>query len=78
VLWRPLGGVGLLIFERVATVPDSDVALYVFIDSEKGHTVYLANTGTMNVVDQAKSRNSSARAAGFMSDDHNCIDCNGC
>jgi len=68
----------LLIFERVVTVPDSEVALYVFTDSEKGHTVYLSHTGTMNVLDQTKSKTGNIRAAGFMAGDQNCTDCNGC
>jgi hypothetical protein len=68
----------LLIFERVVTVPDSDVALYVFTDSEKGHTIYLSNTTNMSVVDEVKNKLGNPRAAGFMAGDHECSDCNGC
>ena len=46
----------MLEFERAVQAPDEKAAVYVFVDKEKGHTVYVSHTGSMTVVEQDKSK----------------------
>jgi hypothetical protein len=55
----------MLEFERVVKASDSKAAVYVFVDTEKGHIVYLSQTGMMSVVEQDTGKSSKIRAAGF-------------
>lgn len=66
----------MLELERVVRVPDSEAAIYVFTDIEKGHTVYMSHTGVMTVLEKEKS--SKVRAAGFMLGADECSSCSGC
>lgn len=66
----------MLEFAKAVKVPDSDAAVYVFSDAEKGHIVYLSHTGAMTVVEKEKS--SKVRAAGFMVGTDECSGCSGC
>lgn len=68
----------MLEFERVVKATDSDVAVYVFCDSERGHIVYTSHTGTMVVVEKEKSQNGKVRAAGFSIEESSCAGCDGC
>lgn len=68
----------MLEFERTVKAPDSNVAVHVFIDPEKGHTVYLSHTGMITVIEQEKSKSSKVRAVGFATVGSDCSSCNGC
>jgi len=68
----------MLIFEREVKVPDSNVAVYVFADTEKGHTVYLSHTGMISVVEADRANGAKVRAAGFAISGSDCSNCNGC
>ena len=68
----------MLEFERTVSAPDGDTAVTVFVDKEKGHVVYISNTGKMVVVDNDKTRKGTTRAAGFAVGDGGCSGCEGC
>lgn len=69
----------MLEFERTVSVPDGSGAVNVFVDKEKGHVVYLSNTGNMVVIDNDKSKSARTRAAGFaVGGDSGCGGCDGC
>ncbi len=68
----------MLEFERNVASPGGDVAVTVFVDKEKGHVVYISNTGKMVVVDSDKVRKGATRAAGFAVGDGGCSGCEGC
>lgn len=68
----------MLGFECVVKASDNDVAVYVFTDPEKGHTVYLSHTGMMSVVEAEQKKSARVKAAGFAIADSSCSSCNGC
>jgi hypothetical protein len=68
----------VLEFERTVSAPDGGPAVSVFVDKDKGHVVYLANTGTMVVMDSDKTGRGATRAAGFAVGDKSCGGCEGC
>jgi hypothetical protein len=68
----------MLRFEEKIAATDSDAAVYVFFDKEKGHTVYLSHTGMLTVVEDDKPKNKSARAVGFSAGGSDCSSCDGC
>jgi hypothetical protein len=66
----------MLELDRVVKGPDSEAAIYVFTDTEKGHTVYMSHTGVMTVIE--KEGSGKVRAAGFMLGSDECSSCSGC
>ncbi len=68
----------MLIFEREVKAADSNVAVYVFTDPEKGHTVYLSHPGMLSVVEADRASGARIRAAGFAISGSDCSSCNGC
>lgn len=67
----------VLEFERTVSAPEG-TAVTVFVDKEKGHVVYISNTGKMVVMDNDKARKGATRAAGFAAGDGGCGGCEGC
>lgn len=69
----------MLTFKQVAQNPEGTAAIYVFTDEEKGHTVYLSQSGQLFVVEAENHPNSKTRAAGFaVGNSSSCSDCDGC
>jgi hypothetical protein len=68
----------MLKFEQMVKAPERDAAVYVFIDAEKGHTLYLSHTGMMTVIEAEKSKSGTMRAAGFVVGQSGCSGCDGC
>lgn len=68
----------MLKFADKVEAPGSDAAVYVFTDSEKGHTVYLSYTGMLTVVEEDKAKNRSSRMVGFTVGSSDCGNCDGC
>lgn len=68
----------MLEFECVAKAQDTDIAVYVFYDPDRGHTVYASHTGTLVVVEKDRSHSGKVRAAGFTLEDNSCSGCDGC
>lgn len=68
----------MLEFERTVSVPEGNATVNVFVDREKGHVVYLSNTGTIVVVDNDKNKTARTRAAGFAVGESGCVGCEGC
>jgi len=67
----------MLTFERLVKAADSDHGIYVFVDEEKGHTVYYVPSGSVSVIEAEKSSKGKDRVAGFLAD-NNCANCSGC
>lgn len=54
----------MLEYERTVRAPEGEAAVSVFVDSEKGHTVYLSHTGQIAVA-ECEPKGGRVRAAGF-------------
>lgn len=67
----------MLNFAKAVQADNLEVAVYVFVDAEKGHTVYVSHNGSMTVVEDDKKTKGTQRAAGFLVN-NDCSDCNGC
>ena len=69
----------MLMFNQTAQNSDGTAEVHVFIDEEKGHTVYLSKAGQLCVIEAEKKLSSKTRAAGFaIGSSSSCSDCDGC
>ena len=70
----------MLEFITSVMVPGNDkVAVNVFCDKEKGHTIYLSHTGALVVVETDRAKGSQQiKAAGFSVAADSCNSCDGC